>query len=126
MGEPDRRSGSVGRVEPRRRQRSCWGRQEQLSARGEPSGVDRHIGGCQPLGMPAGQPLRPRQSRPSNGGRLGSSLVRGALENASRAIWLLESDDRQVRLLRLLQQERAEARDVEKVRVEADLPRGKH
>ena len=53
------------------------------------------------------------------------TLVRGALENASRAVWLLESDDREVRLLRLLQQERQEARDMDKVREEAELPSGK-
>jgi len=50
------------------------------------------------------------------------ALVRGALEDASRAVWLLEPDDREVRLLRRLQQEWAEVRDMEKVRQETGSP----
>jgi hypothetical protein len=50
------------------------------------------------------------------------TLVRGALENASRPVWLLEPDDRDVRLLRRLQQEWAEVRDMEKVRQETGTP----
>jgi hypothetical protein len=46
----------------------------------------------------------------------------GALENGSRAVWLLEPDDRDVRLLRRLQQEWAEVRDMEKVRQETGTP----
>jgi hypothetical protein len=37
------------------------------------------------------------------------ALVRGALENASRAVWLLAPDDRATRVLRRLQQEYVEA-----------------
>jgi len=44
------------------------------------------------------------------------TLVRGALETASRAVWLLESDDHQVRLLRRLQQEWTETHQLEEVR----------
>jgi hypothetical protein len=40
------------------------------------------------------------------------ALVRGALENASRAVWLLAPDDRATRVLRRLQQEYAEAREL--------------
>jgi hypothetical protein len=43
------------------------------------------------------------------------TLVRGALENASHAVWLLESDDREVRRLRRLQQEWAESRQLDEV-----------
>jgi hypothetical protein len=50
------------------------------------------------------------------------ALVRGALETASRAVWLLEPDDRQVRLLRRLQQEWAESRQIEEVRREMGEP----
>jgi hypothetical protein len=50
------------------------------------------------------------------------SLVRGALETASRAVWLLEPDDRQVRLLRRLQQEWDESRQLEEVRREMCEP----
>ena len=50
------------------------------------------------------------------------TLVRGALEDASRAVWLLEPDDREVRLMRRLQQEWAEVRDMEKVRQETGSP----
>lgn len=50
------------------------------------------------------------------------TLVRGALENASRAVWLLEPGDRDVRLLRRFQQEWAEVRDMEKVRQETRTP----
>jgi hypothetical protein len=46
------------------------------------------------------------------------SLIRGALENASRMVWLLESDDRGVRVLRRLQMEYAEVRQQEKARQE--------
>jgi len=34
------------------------------------------------------------------------TLIRGALENASSAVWLLESDDRQQRILRRLHRPR--------------------
>ena len=44
------------------------------------------------------------------------TLMRGALENASSAVWLLESDDHQQRILRRLQQARAEMADLDKVR----------
>jgi hypothetical protein len=50
------------------------------------------------------------------------TLIRGALENASRAVWLLESGDSGARCLRRLQQEWAEARDQEKVRQEIKAP----
>jgi hypothetical protein len=50
------------------------------------------------------------------------TLVRGALENASRAVWLLEPDNREVRLLRRFQQEWAEVREMEKVRQEIGTP----
>ena len=50
------------------------------------------------------------------------TLVRGALENASHAVWLLEPDDRQRRLLRRLQQESAETRQLEEVRREMGQP----
>jgi len=45
-----------------------------------------------------------------------AALVRCALETASRAVWLLEPEDRQVRLLRRLQQEWDESREIEEVR----------
>jgi len=45
-----------------------------------------------------------------------AALVRCALETASRAVWLLEPDDRQVRLVRRLQQEWDESREIEEVR----------
>jgi len=45
-----------------------------------------------------------------------AALVRCALETASRTVWLLEPDDRQVRLVRRLQQEWAESREIEEVR----------
>ncbi len=54
------------------------------------------------------------------------TLVRGALETASRAVWLLEPDDREVRLLRRLQQDWAEVRDMEKVRQETRTPQVKN
>jgi hypothetical protein len=44
------------------------------------------------------------------------TLVRGALENASRAAWLLAPDDRATRALRRLQQEYAEAKELLSVR----------
>ena len=50
------------------------------------------------------------------------TLVRGALENASRAVWLLEPDDRKVRLLRRFQQEWAEARQLDEVAREMGKP----
>jgi hypothetical protein len=43
------------------------------------------------------------------------TLLRGALENASLAIWLLESDDQATRVLRRLQQERSEVKALEKM-----------
>jgi hypothetical protein len=53
------------------------------------------------------------------------TLVRGALDNASRAVWLLEPDDREVRLRRRLQQDWAEVRNLEKVREEIGTPPAK-
>jgi hypothetical protein len=50
------------------------------------------------------------------------TLVRGSVETASRAVWLLEPDDREVRLQRRLQQEWAEVRNMEKVRQEIGTP----
>lgn len=50
------------------------------------------------------------------------TLVRGALENASRAVWLLESDDRQVRAPRRLRQAQGELIDLEQVRKLTDQP----
>ena len=44
------------------------------------------------------------------------SLVRGALENASRAVWMLEPDDPDERLLRRLRLEWAESGALEQVR----------
>jgi hypothetical protein len=44
------------------------------------------------------------------------ALVRGALENASRAVWMLELDDRDERILRRLQLEWSEVRAQEQVR----------
>lgn len=44
------------------------------------------------------------------------SLVRGALENASRAVWMLEPDNRDERLLRRLRLEWAESSALDKVR----------
>lgn len=49
------------------------------------------------------------------------TLARGALENASGVVWLLESDDRQERILRRLRQVWAEMKDLDKVRELADL-----
>jgi hypothetical protein len=45
-----------------------------------------------------------------------AALVRCALETDSRAVWLLELDDRQARLVRRLQQEWGESREIEEVR----------
>jgi hypothetical protein len=50
------------------------------------------------------------------------TLARGALENASGVVWLLESDDRQERVLRRLRQVWAEMKDLDKVRELADMP----
>ncbi len=50
------------------------------------------------------------------------TLARGAFENASGVVWLLESDDRQERVLRRLRQVWAEMKDLDKVRELADLP----
>jgi hypothetical protein len=50
------------------------------------------------------------------------TLAKGAFENASGAVWLLESDDRQERVLRRLRQVWAEMKDLDKVRELADLP----
>jgi hypothetical protein len=50
------------------------------------------------------------------------TLVRAALENASHAVWLLESDDREVRRLRRLQQEWAESRQFDEVNREIGAP----
>jgi hypothetical protein len=49
------------------------------------------------------------------------TLIRGALENASSAVWLLESDDRQQRILRRLQQ--AEMADLDKCGAGQPAPR---
>lgn len=43
------------------------------------------------------------------------TLLRGALENASLAIWLLEPDDQATRVLRRLQQERSEVKALERM-----------
>lgn len=51
-------------------------------------------------------------------------LVRGGLETASHAVWLLESDDRKVRLLRRLQGDYAETRQVDEVKRVMGLPTG--
>jgi hypothetical protein len=53
------------------------------------------------------------------------SLVRGALENASRAIWMLESDDADERLLRRLRLEWAESSAQAQVRALMGAPPGK-
>src|SRR5262249_1779740 len=50
------------------------------------------------------------------------TLVRGALENASRAVWLLGPDDRKVRLLRRWCAEWAEARQLDEVAREMGRP----
>lgn len=50
------------------------------------------------------------------------TLLRGALENASRAVWLLEPNDRASRVLRRLQQEWAEVRELESVRAIVGSP----
>jgi hypothetical protein len=53
------------------------------------------------------------------------TLLRGTLENASLAIWLLEPDDRATRVLRRLQQERSEVKALENVRTIAGSPSGR-
>ncbi len=53
------------------------------------------------------------------------SLVRGALENASRAVWMLESDDADVRLLRRLRLEWKESGAQASVRELMGAPPGK-
>jgi hypothetical protein len=53
------------------------------------------------------------------------SLVRGALENASRAIWMLESDDADERLLRRLRLEWAESSAQAQVRELMGAPPGR-
>jgi hypothetical protein len=53
------------------------------------------------------------------------SLVRGALENASRVIWMLESDDADERLLRRLRLEWAESSAQAQVRELMGAPPGK-
>jgi hypothetical protein len=50
------------------------------------------------------------------------TLVRGALENSSRAVWLLEPDDHRERVRRRLRQARAETTDLDQVRKLADQP----
>ena len=50
------------------------------------------------------------------------TLARGAFENASGVVWLLESDDRQERVLRRLRQVWAEMKDLDKVRELAGQP----
>lgn len=50
------------------------------------------------------------------------TLARGAFENASAVVWLLESNDRQERVLRRLRQVWAEMKDLDKVRELADQP----
>jgi hypothetical protein len=50
------------------------------------------------------------------------ALVRGALENASHAVWMLESDDREERILRRLRLEWAEWSEQEKVRKAMGAP----
>ena len=53
------------------------------------------------------------------------SLIRGALENSSRAVWLLGTDDRPTRVARRLRQEWAEVGDLEKIRELIGQPSGK-
>lgn len=53
------------------------------------------------------------------------TLLRGALENASMSIWLLQSDDRVERVLRRLQQDWDEAIQQESVREFMGQPRNK-
>ena len=50
------------------------------------------------------------------------TLVRCALENASLALWLLEPDQRDVRILRRIQQEWDEIKQLSKVRAIAGKP----
>jgi hypothetical protein len=52
----------------------------------------------------------------------GFTLARGAFENASGAVWLLDPDDRHERVLRRLRQVWAEMKDLDKVCELADLP----
>jgi hypothetical protein len=52
------------------------------------------------------------------------SLVRGALENSSRALWLLGPDDRRTRVARRLQQEWSEVGDLERTRKIIGSPAG--
>ncbi len=53
------------------------------------------------------------------------TLVRGALENASLAYWLLESDQSEERITRRLQEDWEEARQLDIVRAETGQPSGK-
>jgi hypothetical protein len=53
------------------------------------------------------------------------TLVRGALENASLAYWLLESDQSEERITRRLQEDWEEARQLDVVRAETGQPSGK-
>jgi hypothetical protein len=53
------------------------------------------------------------------------TLIRGALENASLALWLLEDDQLAERIVRRMQEEWDEIRQLEIVRSEAGSPSGK-
>jgi hypothetical protein len=53
------------------------------------------------------------------------ALVRGALENASLALWLLEDDQSAERIVRRMQEEWDEIRQLEIVRSETGSPSGK-
>ena len=53
------------------------------------------------------------------------TLVRGALENASLALWLLEDDQQAERIVRRMQEEWDEIRQLENVRGETGSPPGK-
>ena len=53
------------------------------------------------------------------------TLVRGALENASLAFWLLEDDRSVERIVRRIQEDWEEVRQLEAVRSEAGTPSGK-
>jgi hypothetical protein len=46
------------------------------------------------------------------------TLVRASFENAAQAVWLLQPDERRARILRRLQQEYAEIRELDKVKAE--------
>ena len=53
------------------------------------------------------------------------TLVRGALENASMALWLLEPDKSAERILRRMQEDWNERRELDTVRKETNIPASK-